>query len=212
MTPSSRGTRRIVLATSNPGKVAEIRAALADVGVEVLGLEALSDRSPVDETGTTFEENARIKAEAYSRRTTLPVLADDSGIEVDALGGAPGVLSARYGGEGLDDPGRNRLLLDNLRGVPRAERTARFVCVLALAVGGRTIATYAGVVEGRIAEGPEGSEGFGYDPIFFHEGIGRTFGTISREEKQRLSHRGQAVARFAEAVRKGKVLAEPAAS
>lgn len=199
---------RIVLATGNVGKLAEIKAALAQVGIEVAGLEALDDRSEVEETGSTFEENARLKAETYSRRTQLPVLADDSGIEVDALDGAPGVRSARYGGPTLDDPARNRVLLENLRGVPRERRGARFRCVLAVAHRGRVLRTFEGVVEGRIAEEPRGEHGFGYDPVFFHEGIGTTFGMISREEKQKLSHRGQAVRELVEALRSGRLRLE----
>jgi len=196
---------RLVLATSNPGKIAEIAAALADVGLAVVGLEALNDREPVEETGVTFEENARLKAEAYSLRTGLPVLADDSGLEVDALGGAPGVESARFGGPGVDDPGRNRLVLEKLRGVPPESRSARFRCVLALARAGRTLGVFHGVVEGRIAEESRGSNGFGYDPIFFHEGIGTTFGMIPRARKQELSHRGQALARLVEALASGRL-------
>ena len=198
-----RAPARIVLATNNPGKAAEIAAAMKEVGIEVLGIHSLGDLDPVEETGATFEENARIKAEAYSLRTSLPVLADDSGLEVDALGGTPGVESARYGGPGVDDAGRNRLLLEKLRGVPTKRRTARFRCVLAVARSGRTLATFHGVVEGRIAEEPRGENGFGYDPVFFHDGIGTTFGMIPREEKQRLSHRGQAIAKLVEAVRSG---------
>ena len=198
---------RVVVATSNPGKVAEIRAALLEAGIDAVGFDApgMGELGDVEETGATFEENAKIKAEAYSMRTTLPVLADDSGIEVDALGGEPGVLSARYGGPDLDDPGRNQLLLANLRAVPDAKRTARFRCVLAVAQAGRTLATFEGVVEGRIAHAPSGTGGFGYDPVFFHDGIGTTFGLISREQKQHLSHRGQALARLVEAVRSGQL-------
>lgn len=209
---------RLVVATSNPGKVAEIRAALEGAGLDVVGFDAAAvarmgaggaeafELGEVEETGATFEENARIKAEAYSTRTDLPVLADDSGIEVDALGGEPGVLSARYGGPDRDDAGRNELLLANLRGVPDDKRTARFRCVLAVARAGSTLATFEGVVEGRIAHAPQGEEGFGYDPVFFHEEIGTTFGMISREHKQRLSHRGQALARFVEALRSGRLV------
>ncbi len=196
---------RIVLATHNPGKIAEIAAALKEVEIEVLGIEALDDRDPVEETGTSFEENARIKAEAYSLRTSLPVLADDSGLEVDALDGAPGVESARYGGPGVDDAGRNRLVLEKLRGIPTERRTARFRCVLAVARSGLTLATFHGVVPGRIAEEPRGENGFGYDPVFFHDGIGTTFGRITRERKQDLSHRGQAIARLVEAVESGRL-------
>ena len=193
----------IVVATTNPGKIAELAAALAEVGFEVAGLDSIAPREPVEETGATFEENARLKAEQYSQATQQLVLADDSGLEVDALGGAPGVQSARYGGEGLDDPGRNQLLLEALRGVPVERRGARFRCVLALARRGRTLATFEGVVEGRIAAESRGPHGFGYDPVFWHDQLGCTFGEISRAEKQQLSHRGQAVRAFVEAVRRG---------
>ena len=197
--------RRLVLATGNPGKLAEFRTALETQGIEVLGLDALSDREEIAETGSTFEENARLKAEGYSRRTELPVIADDSGLVVDALHGEPGIHSARYGGSEYDDPGRCRLVLEKLRGVPQARRTARFLCVLALARAGRTLAVFNGSVEGRIIEELRGGGGFGYDPIFFHEGAGCSFAELSREEKQKLSHRGQAIARFLEAIRKGTV-------
>ena len=199
---------KLVVATGNPGKIAEIAAALSAVQIDVAGLESIEDGPPVEETGSTFEENARLKAEAYSLRTEHAVLADDSGIEVDALGRAPGVQSARYGGPGVDDPGRNRLILERLRDVPWERRTCRFRCVLAVARRGRTLATFQGVVEGRVALESSGANGFGYDPIFHHEGIGTTFGCISREEKQKLSHRGQAIARFIEAVRAGELRLE----
>ncbi len=194
---------RLVVATLNPGKLREFAAALEGSGIDVAGLEALDDRSPVEETGSTFEENARIKAEAYSRRTALPVVADDSGLEVDALGGEPGVRSARYGGEGLDDPGRCRLVLERLRGVPEAARTARFHCALAVARAGRTLAVFDGRAEGRILAAPRGANGFGYDPIFFHPGAGRSFAELSRAEKEALSHRGEAIRRLVAAVRSG---------
>ncbi len=196
---------RLVVATSNPGKVRELAAALRGAGIEVLGLDVLGPVEPVEETGATFEENARLKAEAYSKKTDLPVLAEDSGLEVDALQGAPGVLSARYGGEGVDDPGRCRLVLRNLEGVPEAERTARFHAVIALARGGRTLATFHGTVEGRILDAMRGENGFGYDPIFFHPGIGRAFAEITREEKHALSHRGKAVEALLAAVREGTI-------
>lgn len=183
----------IVVATGNPGKVREIAAALAPTGFEVYGLEALADATPVAETGATFEENARIKAEGYSRRTPHTVLADDSGLEVDALHGAPGVLSARYGGPMLRDPERCAVLLKALLDTPNPERTARFRCVLALARDGRTIATFDGVVEGTILRMPRGDNGFGYDPIFFHAPSKRAFAELTLEEKQKVSHRGQAL-------------------
>ena len=196
---------RVVVATSNPGKIREFGAALAGTGIETLGLDSLADRSPVEETGATFEENARIKAEAYSLRTDRTVLAEDSGLEVDALGGEPGVMSARFGGADLDDPGRCRLVLHRLEGVADGQRTARFHCVIAVARGGATLATFHGVVEGRILHEARGENGFGYDPIFFHPGIGRAFGEITREEKQALSHRGRAVAAFVRAVKEGRL-------
>ena len=194
--------RRLVAATSNPGKLREIRQALARSGIEVVGLDALPDLAPVEETGLTFEDNARLKAEAYSEHTDLPVLADDSGIEVDALGGAPGVASARFGGAGLDDAARNRLLLGRLRSVGAAspvERTARFRCVLA----GRTLATFEGVVEGYVLERPRGENGFGYDPLFFHPPSGCTTAELTTAAKQAISHRGQALAALVAALRSG---------
>ena len=196
---------RIVLATGNPGKLAEFAAALEPAGFEVVGLDALDDRTEVEETGETFEANARLKAVGFSTRTDLPVLADDSGLEVDALDGEPGVRSARYGGPGIDDRKRYELVLERLRGVASEQRTARFRCVLALARAGQTVGIFEGVVEGRITEEPRGAGGFGYDPVFFHDGIDRTFGEIGRKEKEALSHRGQAIRRFIEAVRKGSV-------
>lgn len=198
---------KLLVATANPGKLHELDAALSKTGIEVVGLDALDPPpAPVEETGSSFEENARLKAEAYSRHTPLSVLADDSGLEVDALEGAPGIHSARYGGPGLDDPGRCRLLLDSLHAVPDPQRTARFRCVLAVARAGRTIAAFNGSVEGRITHAPRGMNGFGYDPVFFHEGAGRTFAELRRDEKQGLSHRGQAVAKLVEAVRSGRLV------
>jgi XTP/dITP diphosphohydrolase len=195
--------RRLLLASLNPGKVREFAQALIPEGFEVYGLDSLDDRSPVEETGATFQENARLKAEAYSLRTEMLVLADDSGLEVDALDGAPGVHSARYGGDGLDDAGRNRRLLQELAGVPDARRTARFRCVLALARRGKSLATFDGVVEGRILEAPRGENGFGYDPLFFHPPSGCTTAELSPAAKQAVSHRGQAIAALLEALHRG---------
>jgi len=183
----------LVVATGNAGKLAECAAFLTPAGFEVLDLSAIPEAAPVEETGSTFEENARLKAEDYSLHTPHLVLADDSGLEVDALGGAPGVHSARYGGPELSDPERCTLLLSELSGVPDAERTARFRCVLAVARSGRTLATFDGVVEGIILRAPRGANGFGYDPIFFHPPSGRGFAELTRAEKQAVSHRGRAL-------------------
>lgn len=195
---------RLLVATLNPGKVREIARALTPAGIHIVGLDYLHDKTPVEETGSTFEENARLKAEGYSLRTELTVLADDSGLEVDALDGAPGVESARYGGPDLDDEGRNRLLVEALRGVSDpAKRTARFRCVLAVARRGRTLATFLGVIEGRILEEPRGSNGFGYDPLFFHPDSECTAAELTAVEKHRVSHRGQAIDALLEAIRTG---------
>jgi XTP/dITP diphosphohydrolase len=196
--------KRLLIATHNPGKIREIAEALEPTGIEVVGMNHLSDRTEVEETGSTFEANARIKAEAYSLRTDLPVLADDSGLEVDALNGDPGVRSARYGGPGLDDPGRCRQVLEEIADVTEPEqRTARFRCVLALAVAGRTLATFEGVVEGRLLTEPRGDNGFGYDPIFFHPPSGCTTAQLSTAEKRRISHRGEAIRALLAAIRTG---------
>lgn len=194
---------RLVVATTNAGKLAEFADALAPTGIEVVGLEALGVVDAVEETGKTYEANARLKAEAHSKRTDLPVVADDSGLEVDAMDGAPGVYSARFGSPDLSDVARAKALLKGLVDVPDGKRTARFRCVLAVAKGGRTLATFEGTVEGTILRELRGKEGFGYDPVFFHAGVGKSFGEIPREEKRRHSHRGQAIAKLAEAVRTG---------
>jgi len=196
--------KRLLVATMNPGKVREFAGALIPAGLEVVGLDSLADGAEVPETGNTFEANARLKAEGYSLRTDLPVLADDSGLEVDALGGEPGVYSARYGGDDLDDDGRNRLVLAKLAATRDPEsRTARFRCVLALARAGQTLATFNGVIEGQILEEPRGKNGFGYDPLFFHPPSGCTTAELNPEQKHRVSHRGQAIDAFLAALRAG---------
>ncbi|MDH3626356.1 MAG: RdgB/HAM1 family non-canonical purine NTP pyrophosphatase [Acidobacteriota bacterium] len=197
--------RTLVVATGNLGKVREFQRAFAEVGIEVHGLDALDDTTEVEETGRTFEANARLKAEGYSLRTPDWVVADDSGLEVDALDGAPGVQSARYGGPGLDDDGRNDRLLSALtcRTDP-ADRTARFVCLLALAKDGVTHSVHRGVVEGRIidvGESARGENGFGYDPIFFHPPSGCTTAELDPAAKQAISHRGQAIASLLKSLR-----------
>jgi XTP/dITP diphosphohydrolase len=196
--------KRLLVATLNPGKIREFAQALGSAGFEVCGLDLLEDVPEVEESGETFEENARLKAEAYSSLTELPVLADDSGIEVDALGGEPGVRSARWGGPELDDRGRCRLLLEKIAGLTAPEeRTARFRCVLALARGGQILATFEGVVEGHLLTEPRGDNGFGYDPVFFHPPSGCTTAQLSTKEKQRISHRGKAIEALLDAIRAG---------
>ena len=193
--------KRLLVATGNPGKLGEIAVALEGVGVVVVGLDTLPEAAEVAETGATFEDNARIKAAAYSCLTPMPVVADDSGLEVDALDGAPGVHSARYGGPGLNDAARTRKLVEALRAVPDPDRTVRFRCVLAVASEGRVLATFEGAVEGRITREPRGSGGFGYDPVFFHPPSGCTFAELTRTEKQAVSHRGAAVEALVRAIR-----------
>jgi len=189
-----RGPYRLPLlvATGNAGKLREFRRLLD--GLEILSPADLSLALEVEETGATFEANARLKAEAYAAASGLPALADDSGLEVDALDGAPGVHSARYGGPGLDDGQRLELLLQRLAGQRQpAERTARFRCVLvAVTTDGRHCRA-EGVCEGRIASAPMGSGGFGYDPIFYLPHLGRTMAELPAPEKDRISHRGRAL-------------------
>jgi XTP/dITP diphosphohydrolase len=151
-----------------------------------------------EETGRTFAENAVLKARYYATRSGLLAVADDSGIAVDALNGAPGLFSARFGGEDADDGERNRLLLSKLAGVPPERRGARFTSCVALARGEEILFQATESVEGRIADEPRGANGFGYDPIFFYPPFGRTFGEIPREQKDRVSHRGKAFARLRE--------------
>jgi XTP/dITP diphosphohydrolase len=191
----------VVVATGNEGKLAECAAYLEPAGYEVLGLSALADLTPVPETGATFEANARLKAEGYSLRTPHFVLADDSGLEVDALGGAPGVRSARFAGEHATDELNRVRLLELLRDVA-PPRTARFATVaLARFPDGREVAAF-GDVEGTIAVEPRGREGFGYDPVFVpDEGDGRTFAEMHAGEKNTLSHRGRAFRTLADGLR-----------
>jgi len=193
----------LILATGNAGKVREIRAILGGLGVELLTpTEAGLIVPPVIETDRSYVENAVTKATAVARASGLPALADDSGIEVDALGGRPGPLSARYGGQRCQtDEDRYRLLLRELEGVPWARRTARFRAVIALAVPGNRPIVREGVVEGHIALAPRGTNGHGYDPVF--EVVpGRTAAELSAEEKNAVSHRGRALAALVETLQR----------
>jgi XTP/dITP diphosphohydrolase len=177
----------IFCATSNPGKLREFQLAAPDFDVRRLAVSV----DPPEETGATFEENAVLKAEYYGKHAAGYLFADDSGLEVDALGGAPGVYSARYAGEHATDEENNALLLRDLTGV--ANRTARFVCVIALVNNGALIRTFRGSVEGIILDGARGAGGFGYDPLFYHAPFGCTFGEAPIEDKMKVSHRAQAL-------------------
>ncbi len=187
-------TRTLLVGTQNPGKQREYRDLLADLPVQWVTPAAigLGDFEP-EENGATFEENARSKALAYAQAAKLPTLADDSGLVVDALGGAPGVYSSRYAGPGASDEDRYRRLLRDLAAVPDAERTARFVCVVALALPEGAVYTASGTLEGSIGHGPKGDEGFGYDPVFVLPD-GRHLAELPPPEKHALSHRGRALA------------------
>lgn len=180
------------MATLNRAKAGELAALLAGVPFRLVGLADVPGARLPEETGAAYRDNALLKARAAARLTGALALADDSGLEVDALGGAPGVLSARWGGLDLDDAGRCARLLEALRGVEEARRTARFRCVIALAEPGGREAAVEGVVEGRIAEAPRGLGGFGYDPIFYYPPLGRTFAELTAAEKAAVSHRGRA--------------------
>ena len=186
---------KFVLATHNPGKLREMGDILRGLGVEVVSPADVGCHVEVEETGTTFAENAMLKAKAVCAASGLPAIADDSGLCVDALGGAPGVYSARYGGEGLDDAGRYRLLLSNLRGQPT--RAAHFACAIACAFPNGDTLTAEGRCDGAIAYAPMGEGGFGYDPVFLVPEKAKTFGQLTAEEKSAISHRGRALQAFA---------------
>jgi XTP/dITP diphosphohydrolase len=188
----------LLLASQNPGKLGEMRQLLAGVPFRIVAPAELGLTEAPAETGSTFLENAAIKARFYASRSGLLTVADDSGLSVDALGGGPGLHSSRFGGEGASDADRNRLLLEKLAGVPESGRGARFTSAVVVARGERLVFEAQESVEGRIAEQPSGSSGFGYDPLFFYPPFGLTFGEVAPEEKARVSHRGQAFARLRE--------------
>ena len=191
-------TRRLLVATHNKGKAREYAEILGDLGIAWLTLDEAGVSDDVAETEDTFRGNAVLKATAYAQQTGLLTLADDSGLEVDALGGRPGVLSARYGGPGTTAVDRYQLLLAELAGVPTERRTARFHCVAALAApDGALLGTADGVCEGGIALEPSGDGGFGYDPVFYLPQYGLTMAQLDAAEKNRISHRGRAAAAIA---------------
>ena len=185
---------KVVLASHNQKKMVEMKAILSQMGVEVLSQAEVGMDLEPEETGTTFEENARIKAQAVMQATGLPAIADDSGLMVDALNGAPGVYSARYGGPGLDDTGRWQLLLKNMAG--ESNRACKFVSVICCAFpdGGEVMAR--GECPGILAQGPSGDGGFGYDPIFYLPQLGKTMAQLTPAEKNQISHRARALAGF----------------
>ncbi|AFM43201.1 non-canonical purine NTP pyrophosphatase, rdgB/HAM1 family [Desulfosporosinus acidiphilus SJ4] len=183
---------KIILATQNEGKVRELRDLIADEEIEVVSLRDLPESEEVEENGETFAENAAIKARAAVQRTGLIALADDSGLEVDALKGAPGVFSARFAGEPKDDERNNEKLLELLETIPEDKRTARFRCALVIAAPNGEEYLTEGRVEGKILRQPRGTDGFGYDPLFLVPELGRTLAELTLTEKNNLSHRAQA--------------------
>jgi XTP/dITP diphosphohydrolase len=195
---------RILIATSNAGKLCDFAGAAARHGVEIAAIPDFSSLPAVVEDGLTFEANARKKAEEYSKYAPGEiVVADDSGLEIDALNGAPGVHSARYAADkpgqadvNTDDEANNLRVLRELKGVPPAQRTGRFVCVLAAARDGKTLAAFHGTAEGIILDASRGTNGFGYDPLFYFPQIGKTFAELTAEEKSKYSHRGAAFREF----------------
>jgi XTP/dITP diphosphohydrolase len=197
---------RILIATSNAGKLRDFAGAAKAHGIEVSGLPDFASLPSVVEDGTTFEENARKKAEFYSRSAPgYVVLADDSGIEIDALNGAPGVHSARYAAEvphkaefNSEDEENNARVLRELKGAPPEQRTGRFVCVIVAARNGSTLATFRGEAEGIILDKARGTDGFGYDPLFYFPPIQKAFAELTPEEKAQYSHRGAALRKFLE--------------
>jgi XTP/dITP diphosphohydrolase len=186
----------LLLASLNPGKLNEMRLLVEGLPFRVVGPGDLGIREAPAETGATFLENATLKALAYARVSGLLTVADDSGISVDALDGAPGLHSSRFGGEGASDLDRNLLLLEKLAGQPPGRRGARFTSAVVAARGEDVLFRTQETVEGAIAEEMRGRNGFGYDPLFFYPPFGRTFGEVRREEKDRVSHRGKAFARL----------------
>jgi XTP/dITP diphosphohydrolase len=186
----------LLLASQNPGKLNEMRLLVEGLALHVVGPRDLGINDSPDETGHTFLENATLKARHYAQLSGLLTVADDSGLSVDALDGAPGLYSSRFGGEGASDFDRNLLLLARLEGVPRERRGARFTSAVVAARGDEVLFSAQESVEGLIAEEMRGPNGFGYDPLFFYPPFSRTFGEVPREEKDRVSHRGKAFARL----------------
>lgn len=195
-------TEKIIFATGNPGKMREIRLILEDLGMEILSMKEAGIQAEVEENGTTFEENAVIKAKAIGEQTDAVVMADDSGLEIDYLNKEPGVYSARYLGEDTPYRIKNQNLIERLEGVPEEKRTARFVCVIAAHLPDGRILTTRGTIEGIIGYEERGEGGFGYDPIFYLPEYGCSTAELSMEKKNELSHRGKALRAMKEELKK----------
>ncbi len=193
---------RVVFATGNAGKMKEIREILADMDLEAVSMKEIGVDIPIEENGATFEENALIKARAVAKECGEVVLADDSGLEVDYLNKEPGIYSARYMGEDTPYTVKNANIIERLTGVPDEKRTARFLCAIAAVFPDGSETVTSGAVEGRIDYEEKGKNGFGYDPIFYVPEFGRTTAELSDEEKNRISHRGKALRKMKEELRK----------
>lgn len=191
---------RIIFATGNQGKLKEIREILKDLGIEVISVKEAGIKAEIEENGSTFEENAVIKAKTIHQLTGEAVMADDSGLEIDYLNKEPGVLSARYMGEDTSYHIKNKNLIDRLEGVPEEARTARFVCVIALVLENGEVLTTRGDFEGRIGYEEKGENGFGYDPIFYVPEYGCSSAELSPEQKNAISHRGKALRKMREKI------------
>lgn len=194
--------KKLIAATKNSGKLKEIREILGGLPFEVVSMEDAGITDDIEETGSTFEENALIKAREIHRKTRQMVMADDSGLEVDYLNGAPGIFSSRFAGEGATDEDKNNKLLELLKDVPVDKRTARFVCVIAVVFPDGTHFTVKGTCEGYISYKPEGSNGFGYDPLFYIPKLNMTTAQMSSEKKHEISHRGKALRMMVEELKK----------
>jgi len=194
---------KFVLASTNQGKIKEMREILKDTGARIVSREELGIDIEVAENGATFMENALLKAEAIRKISGLPAIADDSGLCVEALDGAPGIYSSTYGGESLDDSARCAYLLKKLENVEH--RSAKFVCTIVCSLPDGGVITAQGECHGEILKTPRGSGGFGYDPVFLVEGDGRSMAELSQEEKNSLSHRGEALRKFAQLVKEGGI-------
>lgn len=197
--------RRIIFATGNSGKMKEIREILSDLNVEVVSMKEAGITADIVEDGSTFEENAVIKARAIMEITNEIVLADDSGLEIDYLNKEPGIYSARYMGEDTSYRIKNKNLIDRLEGVPDAKRTARFVCAVAAAFPGGEVVTVRGTIEGIIGYEERGENGFGYDPIFYVPEYGCSTAELPLEEKNKISHRGKALRKMKKELKSRKV-------